>query len=81
MLANAMAWENRAGRSGPMKTSGCRKSPSAHMQARGDTEGRDAVEGGEGMKSTRRFKAALAAVLVLALSPLFGGAALSLIHI
>ena len=58
-----------------MKTSGCRKSPSAHMQARGDTEGRDAVEGGEGMKSTRRFKAALAAVLVLALSPLFGGAA------
>ena len=58
-----------------MKTSGRRKSPSAHMQARGDTEGRDAVEGGEGMKSTRRFKAALAAVLVLALSPLFGGAA------
>ena len=38
-------------------------------------EGRDAVEGGEGMKSTKRFKAALAAVLVLALSPLFGGAA------
>ena len=58
-----------------MKTSGCRKSPSAHMQARGDTEGRDAVEGGEDMKSTKRFKAALAAVLVLALSPLFGGAA------
>ena len=58
-----------------MKTSGCRKSPSAHMQARGDKEGRDAVEGGEGMKSTKRFKAALAAVLVLALSPLFGGAA------
>lgn len=75
MLANAMAWENRAGRSGPMKTSGCRKSPSAHMQARGDKEGRDAVEGGEDMKSTKRFKAALAAVLVLALSPLFGGAA------
>ncbi len=58
-----------------MKTSGCRKSPSAHMQAQGDTESRDAVEGGEGMKSTKRFKAALAAVLVLALSPLFGGAA------
>lgn len=58
-----------------MKTSGCRKSPSAHMQARGDKEGRDAVEGGEDMKSTKRFKAALAAVLVLALSPLFGGAA------
>ena len=38
-------------------------------------EGRDAVEGGEDMKSTKRFKAALAAVLVLALSPLFGGAA------
>lgn len=47
----------------------------AHMQAQGDMEGRDAVEGGEGMKSTKRFKAALAAVLVLALSPLFGGAA------
>lgn len=47
----------------------------AHMQARGDMEGRDAVEGGEGMKSTKRFKAALAAVLVLVLSPLFGGAA------
>lgn len=58
-----------------MKTSGRRKSPSAHMQARGDTEGRDAVEGGEDMKSTKRFKAALAVVLVLALSPLFGGAA------
>ena len=58
-----------------MKMSGCRKSPSAHMQARGDKEGRDAVEGGEDMKSTKRFKAALAAVLVLALSPLFGGAA------
>lgn len=58
-----------------MKTSGCRKSPSAHMQARGDKEGRDAVEGGEDMKSTKRFKAALAAVLVLALSPLFGSAA------
>ena len=58
-----------------MKTSGCRKSPSAHMQARGDKEGRDAVEGGEDMKSTKRFKAALTAVLVLALSPLFGGAA------
>lgn len=47
----------------------------AHMQAQGDTESRDAVEGGDGMKSTKRFKAALAAVLVLALSPLFGGAA------
>ena len=47
----------------------------AHMQAQGDTESRDAVEGGEGMKSTKRFKAALAAVLVLALSPLLGGAA------
>ena len=47
----------------------------AHMQAQGDTESRDAVEGGEGMKSTKRFKAALAAVLVLALSSLFGGAA------
>lgn len=47
----------------------------AHMQAQGDTESRDAVEGGEDMKSTKRFKAALAAVLVLALSPLFGGAA------
>ena len=58
-----------------MKTSGCRRSPSAHMQARGDKEGRDAVEGGEDMKSTKRFKAALAAVLALALSPLFGGAA------
>lgn len=58
-----------------MKMSGHRKSPSAHMQAQGDTESRDAVEGGEGMKWTKRFKAALAAVLVLALSPLFGGAA------
>lgn len=59
-----------------MKTSGYRKSPSARMRKRkGDTESRDAVEGGEGMKSTKRFKAALAAVLVLALSPLFGGAA------
>ncbi len=47
----------------------------AHMQAQGGMEGRDAVEGGEDMKSTKRFKAALAAVLVLALSPLFGGAA------
>lgn len=47
----------------------------AHMQAQGDTESRDAMEGGDGMKSTKRFKAALAAVLVLALSPLFGGAA------
>ena len=47
----------------------------AHMQAQGDMEGRDAVEGGEDMKSTKRFKAALAAVLVLVLSPLFGGAA------
>ena len=47
----------------------------AHMQAQGDTESRDAVEGGEGMKSTKHFKAALAAVLMLALSPLFGGAA------
>lgn len=47
----------------------------AHMQAQGDREGRDAVKGGEDMKSTKRFKAALAAVLVLALSPLFGGAA------
>ena len=47
----------------------------AHMQAQGDMEGRDAVEGGEDMKSTKRFKAALAAVLLLALSPLFGGAA------
>lgn len=47
----------------------------AHMRAQGDTESRDVVEGGEGMKSTKRFKAALAAVLVLALSPLFGGAA------
>lgn len=47
----------------------------AHMQAQGDTESRDAVEGDYGMKSTKRFKAALAAVLVLALSPLFGGAA------
>lgn len=47
----------------------------AHMQAQEDTESRDAVEGGEGMKSTKHFKAALAAVLMLALSPLFGGAA------
>lgn len=47
----------------------------AHMQAQGDTESRDAVEGGEGMKSTKHFKAALAAVLMLALSLLFGGAA------
>ena len=47
----------------------------AHMQAQGDMEGRDAVEGGEDMKSTKRFKVALAAVLALALSPLFGGAA------
>lgn len=47
----------------------------ARMQAQGDTESRDAVEGGEDMKSTKRFKAALAVVLVLALSPLFGGAA------
>lgn len=59
-----------------MKTSGYRKSPSARMcKRKGDTESRDAVEGGEGMKSTKRFRAALAAVLVLALSPLFGGAA------
>ena len=45
----------------------------ARMQAQGDTESRDAVEGGEDMKSTKRFKVVLAAVLVLALSPLFGG--------
>ena len=30
----------------------------AHMQAQRDMEGRDAVEGGEDMKSTKRFKAA-----------------------
>lgn len=47
----------------------------ARMQAQGDTESRDTVEGDEDMKSTKRFKAALAAVLVLALSSLFGGAA------
>lgn len=59
-----------------MKTSGYRKSPSARIcKRKGGMEGRDAVEGGEDMKSTKRFKAALAAVLVLALSPLFGGAA------
>ena len=58
-----------------MKTSGRRKSPSAHMQARGDTEGRDAVKGGEGMKSTKRFKAALAMLLVVALSPFAGALA------
>ena len=59
-----------------MKASGYRKSPSARVcKRKGDTESRDAVEGGEDMKSTKRFKAALAAVLVLALSPLFGGAA------
>lgn len=54
-----------------------KKPERAHMQAQRDMEGRDAVEGGEDMKSTKRFKAALAAVLVLALSPLFGGAALA----
>lgn len=59
-----------------MKTSGYRKSPSARIcKRKGGMEGRDAVEGGEDMKSTKRFKAALAAVLVFALSPLFGGAA------
>ena len=51
-----------------------KKPERAYASAR-DKEGRDAVEGGEDMKSTKRFKAALAAVLVLALSPLFGGAA------
>lgn len=47
----------------------------AHMQAQGDTESRDAVEGGEGMKSTKRFKAALAMLLVVALSPFAGALA------
>lgn len=47
----------------------------AHMQAQGDMEGRDAVEGGEDMKSTKRFKAALAMLLVVALSPFAGALA------
>ena len=76
MPAGAMAWGEPCGKERAHEDVRVPEKPErAHMQAQGDTEGRDAVEGGEDMKSTKRFKAALAAVLVLALSPLFGGAA------
>ena len=72
----AMAWGEPCGKERAHEDVRVPEKPErAHMQAQGDMEGRDAVEGGEDMKSTKRFKAALAAVLVLALSPLFGGAA------
>ncbi len=74
--AGAMAWGEPCGKERAREDVRVPEEPErAHMQAHGDMEGRDAVEGGEDMKSTKRFKAALAAVLVLALSPLFGGAA------
>ena len=74
--AGAMAWGEPCGKERAHEDVRVPEKPErAHMQAQGDMEGRDAVEGGEDMKSTKRFKAALAAVLVLALSPLFGGAA------
>ena len=74
--AGAMAWGEPCGKERTHEDVRVPEKPErAHMQAHGDMEGRDAVEGGEDMKSTKRFKAALAAVLVLALSPLFGGAA------
>lgn len=76
MPAGAMAWGEPCGKERAHEDVRVPEKPErAHMQAQGDMEGRDAVEGGEDMKSTKRFKAALAAVLVLALSPLFGGAA------
>lgn len=76
--AGAMAWGEPCGKERAHEDVRVPEKPErAHMQAQGDMEGRDAVEGGEDMKSTKRFKAALAAVLVLALSPLFGGAALA----
>ena len=74
--AGAMAWGEPCGKERTHEDVRVPEKPErTHMQAQGDMEGRDAVEGGEDMKSTKRFKAALAAVLVLALSPLFGGAA------
>ena len=74
--AGAMAWGEPCGKERAHEDVRVPEKPErAHMQAQGDMESRDAVEGGEDMKSTKRFKAALAAVLVLALSPLFGGAA------
>ena len=74
--AGAMAWGEPCGKERAHEDVRVPEKPErAHMQAQGDMEGRDAVEGGEDMKSTKRFKAALAVVLVLALSPLFGGAA------
>ena len=74
--AGAMAWGEPCGKERAHEDVRVPEKPErAHMQAQGDMEGRDAVEGGEDMKSTKRFKAALAAVLALALSPLFGGAA------
>lgn len=74
--AGAMAWGEPCGKERTHEDVRVPEKPErTHMQAQGDMEGRDAVEGGEDMKSTKRFKAALAAVLVLVLSPLFGGAA------
>ena len=74
--AGAMAWGEPCGKERAHEDVRVPEKPErAHMQTQRDMEGRDAVEGGEDMKSTKRFKAALAAVLVLALSPLFGGAA------
>ena len=74
--AGAMAWGESCGKERAHEDVRVPEKPErAYMQAQGGMEGRDAVEGGEDMKSTKRFKAALAAVLVLALSPLFGGAA------
>lgn len=74
--AGTMAWGEPCGKERAHEDVRVPEKPErAHMQAQGDMEGRDAVEGGEDMKSTKRFKTALAAVLVLALSPLFGGAA------
>ena len=78
MPAGAMAWGEPCGKERAHEDVRVPEKPErAHMQAQGDTEGRDAVEGGEDMKSTKRFKAVLAAVLALALSPLFSGAALA----
>lgn len=76
--AGAMAWGEPCGKERAHEDVRVPEKPErAHMQAHGDMEGRDAVEGGEDMKSTKRFKVVLAAVLVLALSPLFGGMALA----
>lgn len=74
--AGAMAWGEPCGKERTHEDVRVPEKPErTHMQAQGDMEGRDAVEGGEDMKSTKRFKAALAMLLVVALSPFAGALA------